>query len=221
MKVLVRGRDPQLEEFQNKFGEQLTYDTDRLNAMNIDLSSYDLVFDFFIEESPENLESYKDLEGLTLFCNSVKTSLAELSFYLEHEFEFRMLGFNGLPTFLDRELLEVTLLSLDHKDHMDKICSFLGTGYEVVEDRVGMVSPRVICMIINEAYFTVQEGTADKESIDLAMKLGTNYPMGPFEWTENMGINNVYELLEGVYEDTKDERYKICPLLKREYLLAQ
>ena len=50
-------------------------------------------------------------------------------------------------------------------------------------------------MIINEAYYTVQEGTASREDIDLGMKLGTNYPMGPFEWSQAWGLNNIYELL--------------------------
>jgi 3-hydroxybutyryl-CoA dehydrogenase len=73
-------------------------------------------------------------------------------------------------------------------------------------------------MIINEAYYTVQEGTATRADIDLAMKLGTNYPYGPFEWCERIGLEHVYHLLEAVYDDTKDERYKIAPLLKKEYL---
>lgn len=88
----------------------------------------------------------------------------------------------------------------------------------IVDDRVGMVTPRVISMIINEAYYVVQEGTASREDIDLAMKSGTNYPYGPFEWIRRIGIKHIYEVLEAVYEDTKDERYKICPLLKKEYL---
>ena len=77
---------------------------------------------------------------------------------------------------------------------------------------------RIISMIINEAYYTVMEGTATKEDIDTGMKLGTNYPMGPFEWAGKWGIANIYELLEAMYLDSKDERYKICPLLKQEYL---
>jgi 3-hydroxybutyryl-CoA dehydrogenase len=73
-------------------------------------------------------------------------------------------------------------------------------------------------MIINEAFFTVQEGTASREDIDTGMKLGTAYPKGPFEWMNEVGIENVYLALEAIYNDTKDGRYKICPLLKKEYL---
>lgn len=81
-----------------------------------------------------------------------------------------------------------------------------------------MVTPRILMMIINEAYYTVQEGTAGKLDIDTAMKLGTAYPHGPFEWLQQIGIRDVYEVLDALYQDTREERYKICPLLKTEYL---
>ena len=109
----------------------------------------------------------------------------------------------------------------DTKVVLEEICKKLGTLFQLVDDRVGLVTPRVICMIINEAYYTLEEGTASRTDIDLAMKLGTNYPLGPFEWSQKIGIKHVYELLEAVYKDTGDERYKICPLLKKECALIQ
>ena len=127
-------------------------------------------------------------------------------------------GFNGFPTLFDRSVLEVSLWQNKNHDKLQKICQQLGTAFLLVDDRVGLVTPRVIAMIINEAYYTVQEGTATRENIDTAMKLGTNYPYGPFEWCDRIGVNHIYELLEAIYEDTKDERYKICPLLKKAYL---
>ena len=221
MKVLVRGNDSNILEFSTKFKDQFRYDTDTENSTTLDLSEYDVVFDFFTDEFPENPEQYIHNEHQVIFCNTVKTTLAELSFYLNHDFSCTFLGFNGLPSFFDRELLELTVLRTEDRQILEAISSKLGFEYTVVEDRVGMVTPRVICMIINEAYFTVQEGTAEKEAVNHAMKLGTNYPFGPFEWAERIGISHVYELLEALYDDTKDERYKISPLLKREYLLLQ
>jgi 3-hydroxybutyryl-CoA dehydrogenase len=73
-------------------------------------------------------------------------------------------------------------------------------------------------MIINEAYFTLEEGTANREDIDKGMKLGTAYPFGPFEWSQLVGIDVVYETLLAIKTDTGDERYKICNLLKTDYL---
>ena len=220
MNILVRGRDPQIDEFLSKFGKINGLEFDKDNTFDTELSRFEIVFDFFLDESPENLDQYVGKENLIVFCNSVKASLAEFSFYLDHNFEFKMVGFNGMHSFLNRELMEITVLKEEDRELVEKVCFQLGSKYVIVEDRVGMVTPRVICMIINEAYYTVQEGTADKKSIDLAMKLGTNYPYGPFEWCDRIGIRNVYELLEAVQEDTKDERYKICPLLKRDYIMS-
>ena len=151
--------------------------------------------------------------------NAPKISLAELAYY-QGEVSCKLFGFNGLPTFLDRDLLEVSLYQKNDKEVLHQICEALGTDYLVVDDRIGMVTPRVIFMIINEAFYTLQEGTASIEDIDKGMKLGTNYPYGPFEWCDKIGIENVYEVLEAIYEDTKDERYKTCPLLKKKYLAA-
>ena len=124
-------------------------------------------------------------------------------------------GFCGMPSFLNREQLEVVLHRQEHLDDLKRICSTLRTGYLVVADRVGLVTPRVICMIINEAFCAVEEGIATREDIDLAMKLGTNYPYGPFEWCERIGSRQVIQLLDAVYRDTQDERYKACSLLRQ------
>lgn len=219
MNILIRGSDSQIDEFQSKFDikEGINFDND--NTAVIKSGNYDVIFDFFLDDSPENLDQYADISDLVVFCNSVKTSLSEFSLILDHSFSFKMIGFNGMPTFLNHEIMELTILDKADLSLVERLCSSLGTDFIVVEDRVGMVTPRVISMIINEAYYTVQEGTADKESIDLAMKLGTNYPFGPFEWAEKIGIKDVFELLEALYEDTKDERYRICSALKREYML--
>jgi 3-hydroxyacyl-CoA dehydrogenase len=69
-------------------------------------------------------------------------------------------------------------------------------------------------MIINEAYFALGEDVSSKDEIDLAMKLGTNYPYGPFEWCKKIGLKKVYSLLEKL-SDT-DSRYSIAPAMKNE-----
>ncbi|WP_354583861.1 3-hydroxyacyl-CoA dehydrogenase family protein [Hymenobacter sp. UYCo722] len=127
-------------------------------------------------------------------------------------------GFCGLPTLLNRRLLEVSLCDEADRAKLAETCAALGTDYRVVADRVGLVTPRVICQIINEACFTVQEGTATMQDIDLGMRLGTNYPHGPFAWANAIGVDRVYAVLEALWQDTHDERYKVCPLLKRQAL---
>jgi len=78
----------------------------------------------------------------------------------------------------------------------------------------GFISPRVIAMIINEAWFALEEKVSSKEDIDTAMKLGTNYPFGPFEWGNLIGISNVYALLKRL--EQINPIYAPAPLLTKE-----
>ena len=181
------------------------------------LEKADVVFDFSTEENPEALEQYINYPEMAVFLNAVTFSLAEQAVY-QSKVECKLFGFNGHPTFIERDLLEVSMYNGEDRNYLESLMNELDLAVEVVDDRVGMVTPRIIAMIINEAYYTVMEGTATKEDIDLGMQLGTNYPMGPFEWAAKWGVHNVYEVLDALFEDTKDERYKICPLLKKEYL---
>jgi 3-hydroxybutyryl-CoA dehydrogenase len=181
------------------------------------LAAHELAIDFLIDLAPLFFLKYA-ATTTTAMLNTCKVSLASLTRPLEGRMKCGVFGFNGLPTLFNREILEISLLKEEDLPNLKKITQELKTEYLLVDDRVGLVTPRVICMIINEAYYTVQEGTASREDIDLAMKLGTNYPYGPFEWCERIGIKNIYELLEAIYEDTRDERYKISALMKREYL---
>ncbi len=90
-------------------------------------------------------------------------------------------------------------------------------GYltERVGDFSGLVFRRVLFMVINEAIHVLWEGTASRDDIDRAMKLGTNYPMGPLEWGDRIGLDRVYEGLRALHEEYGDERYRPCPLLRK------
>ena len=218
MKILIIGEETHLEEFEDKFGttHECLLVRERHDAEQL-LEKHDLIFDFVIDETPEEFDVYLE-KNCTVFLNTCKISLSELSHMAGNKFNCLVFGFNGLLTFLNRPVLEASVLNKSDEDRLKEICVQLATEVVVVEDRVGLVTPRVIAMIINEAYYSVQEGIAIRDDIDLAMKLGTNYPYGPFEWCERIGIKHIYELLDAIYEDTLDERYKICPLLKKDYL---
>jgi 3-hydroxybutyryl-CoA dehydrogenase len=215
MNVYVIGNKHQVEQVRSKISTEHSVNSIERVA-EIDPDSEPVVFDFSFDDSPDNLEAYSGLTEMHLFINATRASLAELTFFADGQLP-NLFGIAGDPTFLERPLLEV---SAHYNNRADARKLFLQLGIEatLVDDRVGLVTPRIISMIINEAYYTVMEGTATREAIDTAMKLGTNYPMGPFEWTTKWGVVNIYELLEAMYLDSKDERYKICPLLKQEYL---
>ena len=214
MKIAVIGQPTQLQSFE-KLNLSVSYETVQDTS---NLKNYDIFIDLDFDNSERSILDFKNSPNTWILLNAVKSQLEDefASVGATYEGE-KIIGINAIPTFLERETLEycnpfdLDLSAFPHKD--------LGWQHlELVGSRVGMVTPRIIFMIINEAYYTVQEGTATKEDINTAMKLGTAYPMGPFEWCELAGLDNVYETLEAIYEDTKEERYKICPMLKTEYL---
>ena len=221
MKILVLGSSQNLEEFKTKFSKGLDFRAEKSYDFDpLDLADTELVFDFFLEDFPSKIQLYGPHPQLTVFASIPKTSLSTL-ISDGRKLSCTLFGFNGLPTMFNREYLEVSLLNQNSQRKLEKICKALNTKFLVVEDRVGMVTPRVLAMIINEAFYTVEDGTATREDIDKGMKLGTNYPFGPFEWCEKIGIRNVYDILRGLSNQTKDPVYDICPLLKQEYLAGQ
>jgi 3-hydroxybutyryl-CoA dehydrogenase len=84
-----------------------------------------------------------------------------------------------------------------------------------VQDSPGLVLPRIVAMLANEAAFAVQEGVAGAETIDLAMRLGVNYPIGPLAWAQALGHERVLSVLDHLYSEYHEERYRAAPLLRR------
>lgn len=77
------------------------------------------------------------------------------------------------------------------------------------------VAARVLATIVNEAASAVEDGVATPEAIDTAMRLGTNYPSGPLEWGERIGLAHVVHTLEALHDAVPDGRYRVIPLLRR------
>lgn len=214
MNIAAIGTQEQTEELRKVLSPEHSFQAYESNKIfQINITPYDVVFDLEYDQRPEEEYYYTTVSGKTIFLSSAKIQLEE---YIKIKHSNTLIGINALPTFLGRKKLEACSpfgpmpVELIKKLGWDDV---METG-----SRTGMVSPRIVCMIINEAFYTLQEGTATKEDIDKGMKLGTAYPYGPFEWCDKIGIRNVYEVLNAVWEDTRDERYRICSLLKTSYL---
>jgi 3-hydroxybutyryl-CoA dehydrogenase len=188
------------------------------NSSNQSLSIFDCIFDLNLDSHVEDIKQYSSLENKLLILSAVKYSLLDYKKLGTLNDQLSLVGINALNGFINRSVKELSFLDSKSKKAFEEFNKKLEWDFQVIDDRVGMVSPRVILMIINEACYTLQEGTAGIPAIDQAMKLGTNYPKGPFEWADEIGIRDVYLTLKAIFEDTGDERYKICPLLKKQYL---
>lgn len=172
-------------------------------AINIEAghAAADVFFDLaFDEQMPVFIQTVKPV-----FVNAVITVLDRLpSNYIR---------INAWKGFLDRELTEVAATEMN-KETVRIVMEALGWKYLLVPDVPGMVAARTISMIINEAYYALGDDVSSKTEIDIAMKLGTNYPYGPFEWGERIGIKNIFFLIQQLNES--DPRYAAAPLLQKE-----
>ncbi|MGB1205152.1 MAG: 3-hydroxyacyl-CoA dehydrogenase family protein [Chitinophagales bacterium] len=213
--ILLLGKTKEIAELQAK----LANIADIKIAVNEQISSnYQFIIDADFEDNSQRLEEYALLENAVVMLSTVRKQLAETVAKGNIKgLKCCLVGFNALPTFINRPLWEISLFRPSDLPVLDQLLGKLSLPYKVVADRVGMVTPRIVCMIINEAFYALQENIASREAIDKAMKLGTRHPYGPFEWTEKIGVENVYLCLAAIYEDTKDECFKICPALKTAY----
>jgi 3-hydroxybutyryl-CoA dehydrogenase len=118
---------------------------------------------------------------------------------------------NGWSGFLKRTTWE---LAGENNDILNQLAVQLGVRFSFLPDEPGFVSARVLAMIINEAYFAKEENVSTEDEIDIALKLGTNYPKGPFEWADEIGLHNVFDLLKTL--SLVDARYTVCKLLEKE-----
>lgn len=159
----------------------------------------------------------KSLPGHTvILSSSVTVTATEQASWLKSP--ERLMGLSALPTLLSQQLLEVAPTVNTSTKTVSTIKNFLerlGKETAVVQDRIGMVLPRILCMLVNEASFAVMENAAPPRDIDTAMKLGTNYPLGPIEWADKIGIQQVFSVLESLHQDLGEERYRIAPLVRQ------
>jgi 3-hydroxybutyryl-CoA dehydrogenase len=157
----------------------------------------DLGFEF----SPEKIKFLAKLLPRPILVNAVSDKLERI----HPEF----IRINGWPGFLKGNCLEAAA----NPTRQEKALQIFGEQLIFVQDEPGFVSARILAMIINEAFFTYEAGTGTVEEIDLAMKLGTGYPMGPFEWANLIGLDRVAELLEKLSET--NPLYELAKGLRR------
>jgi len=122
---------------------------------------------------------------------------------------------NPVPVMKGVEIVKTLLTSEETvKESLDFVKS-LGKETVVVKDSPGFVTNRIVTLVMNEAAKLLEENLASIEDIDKIEKLSHNWPMGPFELADLVGIDVIVDLLEGIYQQTGWERYKPAPLLKR------
>jgi 3-hydroxybutyryl-CoA dehydrogenase len=127
-------------------------------------------------------------------------------------------GFHALPPLAPAGVVELTRGSHTSESSAARAETFfrsLGKHVEWVEDAPGLVLGRIVCQLVNEAAFALGEGIGSASDIDAAMRLGYNYPRGPLEWADLIELDHVLATLDALYEERREERYRVAPLLRR------
>lgn len=176
---------------------------DSLRALTmVDADAY---FDLAFEYDHERLAHYNIIKNKTVFLSSIQWTTEILG--------KNFIRINGWPGMLKRELIEIAIGNENKKAEVEKVFTALNWEWQLVPDVPGMITPRILAMIINEAWYTYGEHISTKEEIDIAMRLGTNYPLGPFEWGDLIGLRKLHSLLKTL--ERTDSRYTIAPAMER------
>lgn len=181
----------------------------------------DLVVEAATENPELKLKLFADLDGIApeqtiLASNTSSISLTKIGAATKRPDKvIGMHFFNPVPLM---KLLEV-VRGLATSDETTQAVVDVGRkmGKEPVEamDSPGFISNRILCPMINEAVFTLQEGIGTAEAIDTVMKLGMNHPMGPLALADLIGLDVVLFVLEVLHRDLGEDKYRPCPLLRK------
>ncbi|MFA6469891.1 MAG: 3-hydroxyacyl-CoA dehydrogenase family protein [Bacteroidota bacterium] len=170
------------------------------------------------DQKRKNLEALNTTlpERVPIITSTLTETLLSQTQSLQHRHRF--VGIAAFPTLFASHLVELTPSLHTSKETLDSVIALFTAAKKetaTVQDSVGMVMPRILCQIINESLFTVQNDVATPNDIDEAMKHGTNYPHGPIAWGELIGFSNVAAVLDALYNNHHEERYRVAPLLRQ------
>jgi 3-hydroxybutyryl-CoA dehydrogenase len=206
MKVLVVANDEQKEELAQGIMEEMDIEWVISPESYKGAAGFDACFDLLFENSVERMSLLRQTQAPHIIVNAVVNPLSEI--------QQDLIRINGWNTFLKRPVIEAATSNELIKEKARQFFSGFGKKTEWVPDIPGFITVRVVATVINEAYFALEQEVSSKEEIDIAMKMGTNYPYGPFEWSKKIGLKNIYTLLSRLAE--KQKRYEPSPLLTKE-----
>lgn len=157
-----------------------------------------------------------------LLVSALAASATEIASWAEYP--NRVVGYGLLPPVATAGLVEFApALQTDFESATQARRFWEELGFEAVRvpDTAGLVRARIVCSLINEAVYTLAASGNSVEDIDTAMRLGMNFPRGPLSWADEIGLDVVAGVLDGLLRTYGDERYRAAPLLRQKIYAGQ
>jgi 3-hydroxybutyryl-CoA dehydrogenase len=200
-------------------GRQTTLDHISAAAGSDDLAKCDLVIEAASESEDvkrkifANLRTYLKPETIVA-SNTSSISITRLASVTAHPERFIGIHFmNPVPRMQLVELIRGIATTDETFETAKAFVSRLGKTATMSEDFPAFIVNRILLPMINEAIYTLYEGVGSVESIDTAMRLGANHPMGPLQLADFIGLDTCLSVMQVLHEGLADSKYRPCPLL--------
>ena len=186
-----------------------------------DFADADLVIEAASEDMNLKKEVFTELAKVckpeTIFAtNTSSLSITEIAAITDRPAQFiGMHFFNPAPVMKLVEVIKGQMTSQETSDKIFALATEMGKTPVMVEEAPGFVVNRILVPMINEAVGIYAEGIASVEDIDSAMKLGANHPMGPLALGDLIGLDVCLAIMEVLYNEFADSKYRPHPLLKK------
>lgn len=185
-----------------------------------DLSEVDLAIEAATESESLKLRILKEVdavvgEGAIVATNTSSISITKLAASTKRPDRF--IGthfFNPVPLMVLVELIRGLQTSDETQKRIEAFVKTVGKTSIVAKNSPGFAVNRILCPMINEAVFALQEGLASAEDIDNGMKLGANHPIGPLALADLIGLDTMLSVMEVFYHGFNDPKYRPAPLLR-------